>query len=74
PPQCNIICFRFRPSKIDQLKLREKLIRTGLYYITTTEINGDRYLRLVVMNQETDRNVISGMLDQIEILADQISQ
>ncbi len=66
PIDSNIICFRYRGGEIDQLALRNRLIATGHYYISTTEVKGVRYLRLVIMNLETTTDTITGLLEQIE--------
>jgi L-2,4-diaminobutyrate decarboxylase len=66
PVESNIICFRYKPDMYDQLKLREKLIKTGEFYITSTEVKGLRYLRLVVMHQGTTSKNIEALLDKIE--------
>ena len=69
PTHSNIVCFQYSSEKYDQLALRNKLIATGKYYISSTEVKGARYLRLTVMNLETNRETISGMLDLIEEIA-----
>ncbi len=69
PVESNIICFQYRPEHFDQLKLRERMVARGDYYITSTEVKGSRYLRLVVMNEHTDATIINGLLDQIELQA-----
>jgi L-2,4-diaminobutyrate decarboxylase len=69
PVESNIICFRYKPDIHDQLKLREKLIKTGAFYITSTEVKGIRYLRLVVMHEGTTSNNIEALLDKIEEIA-----
>jgi L-2,4-diaminobutyrate decarboxylase len=66
PPQSNILCFRYQPELHDQLTLREALIREGQYYISTTEIKGKRFLRLVIMNESTSKTIISGLLAAIK--------
>ncbi len=69
PVDSNILCFQYRVGEVDQLKLREQLIRTGEFYITSTEIRGIRYLRLVVMHTGTTADTIENLLDKIEELA-----
>jgi L-2,4-diaminobutyrate decarboxylase len=69
-PESNILCFQYKHEHYDQLQLREKLIRTGKFYITTTEIRGTRFLRLVLMNEQTSADTIKGMLDEIELIAE----
>ena len=69
-PQSNILCFSYRDGELDQLTLREKIVADGQYYITSTEIKGKRYLRIVVMNELSTLETISDMLDRLEHLAD----
>ncbi len=69
PIESNIICFRYRPGQVDQLALREMLVRQGKHYISSTEVNGTRHLRIVVMNPLTDENIIEGLLDDISAIA-----
>ncbi len=52
-PQANIVCFRARGTDELQLHLRDQLICDGDFYISTTDFNGRRYLRLSFMNPDT---------------------
>ncbi|NND05633.1 MAG: diaminobutyrate decarboxylase [Saprospiraceae bacterium] len=74
PIEANIVCFQYLPNKIDQLQLREKLVKRGMFYISSTEIKGTRYLRLVVMNALTDLDTITGLLVEIETVGGQLLQ
>ncbi len=69
PVESNIICFRYKPEKYDQLRLREKIIRTKSFYITSTEVKGVRFLRLVVMHLGTTERTICDLLNLIEKIA-----
>lgn len=69
PVESNIILFRYKPEKYDQLQLRERLIKSGSFYITSTEVKGTRYLRLVVMNTATTSATIEALLDNISAIA-----
>ena len=69
PIHSNIVCFQYQPDIYDQLALRNKLIETGKFYISSTEIKGKRYLRLTVMNLSTSKETIEHLLDQIEVIA-----
>lgn len=69
PVESNILLFRYRPEKFDQLQLREKLIHSGAFYITSTEVKGIRYLRLVVMQTNTSAETIESLLDKITAIA-----
>ena len=51
-PESNILCFRTNGSDDFQLKIRDKLIADGEFYISTTVFNDLRYLRLSIMNPD----------------------
>lgn len=71
-PESNILCFRYTkgdPSNAFQLDLRNKLIDRGNFYITSTTIQGTRYLRLTVMNHLTDLPHIEALLDEVRLVA-----
>jgi L-2,4-diaminobutyrate decarboxylase len=68
-PQANIICFRLPGSDERQLKLREALIARGNFYITTTEFNNKRYLRLVFMNPDTSLDDVKRLVSEIRSFA-----
>ena len=52
-PESNILCFRFDASDDDQILIRDQLIETGQFYISSTELSGKRYLRIVIISPET---------------------
>ena len=67
-PESNILCFRYTkgPSSNDfQLKIRNELVKSGDFYITSTEVGDVRYLRLTVINALTGVEHIEVMLDRI---------
>lgn len=66
PVESNILTFRYMPEKFDQLQLRQQLINEGNFYITSTEVSGTRYLRLVLMHLGTTTNTLQSMLDSIK--------
>ena len=68
PVESNIVCFQYLAGKLNQLKLREKLVATGEFYISSTEIRKTRYLRIVIMNPSSDAQILEGLLDHIEAL------
>ena len=73
-PEANILCFRFvgegatSPKNADalQVRIRERLLRTGSYYLSSTTIGPRRYLRMSVMSPHTDEKTIEAMLDAVE--------
>ena len=52
-----------------QLRVRDALLREGQFHISSTEFLGNRYLRLALMNPDTDETLIGQLLDRIEELA-----
>jgi len=72
-PQSNILCFQYCPDKlsnIQQLKLRYALINSGKFYITSCEINGERFLRTVLSNPLTQQEDFIAMANTIKSLAE----
>jgi len=69
PPEANIVCFRYGSSDAQQLALREALIREGRFYLSSAEVAGVRWLRMVVMSPTTDDTTIERLMEAIERLA-----
>jgi L-2,4-diaminobutyrate decarboxylase len=68
-PQSNVLCFRYGASNPRQIAIRDALLRDGRYHISSTEVNGECYLRLSVMSPATEDGNIEGLLDEIERMA-----
>jgi L-2,4-diaminobutyrate decarboxylase len=66
-PHFNIFCFRHKTG--DNGAMREKLIRSGEAWITSTILRGERVLRITVINPRTERSHIEAMLDAIRAQA-----
>jgi L-2,4-diaminobutyrate decarboxylase len=49
--------------------LRERLIRSGRAWITTTVLRGERMLRVTMMNPRTTEQHIDAMLDALRDLS-----
>jgi L-2,4-diaminobutyrate decarboxylase len=70
-PECNILCFRYigdsslRDTQIDDLNrhLRERYNRSGEGWITGTNLDGRRVLRITVMNPRTTNADIRAVID-----------
>jgi L-2,4-diaminobutyrate decarboxylase len=62
-PESNIVCFRYGTG--DQGAIRERLMDSGEFYLTSTEIDGERYLRVTVMAPATDEQTLTSLLDRI---------
>ncbi len=74
-PQSNILCFRYKPFTDNddlQLKLRNELVKKGNFYITTTTINNKRFLRIAVMNNQTEATHIKALLKEIDAIANSL--
>jgi L-2,4-diaminobutyrate decarboxylase len=62
-PELNILCFRRKGFDDEQTAdLRERLIRSGQAWITTTLLRGERVLRVTMMNPRTTERHIDAML------------
>lgn len=53
-PPINIVCFRVDGPDELQLEIRKRLLEQGDFYITTTAFRGRRWLRLTLMNPDTE--------------------
>ena len=71
PPSCNIICFRFLPSKSTRLidinylnkYIREQIILGGNFYIVQTVLSENVFLRLSITNALTTEADLDALLD-----------
>ena len=61
-PQFNIFCFRHRSDDATNFELRERLIRSGQAWITSTLLKGQRVLRVTMINPRTERGDVDRML------------
>jgi L-2,4-diaminobutyrate decarboxylase len=68
-PMFNIFCFRHRGTDEQNLALRERLIRTGEAWITSTVLKGRRVLRVTMINPATERRHVDAMLAAVRRLA-----
>jgi len=65
-PESNILCFRYGRDGSRQVAIREHLIAQGEVHISSAEIGGERYLRIVPTAPATDDETIERLLDAIE--------
>ena len=75
-PESNILCFQYTKFGTDndfQLAIRNEYVKRGNFYTTSAEINGVRYLRIVVLNHLTTENTIQKLIKEIEIVAAELS-
>ena len=65
-PELNIFCFRRRGfDDVQTAELRERLIRGGRAWITSTVLRGERVLRVTMMNPRTTERHVDEMLDAL---------
>jgi len=67
-PQSNILCFQVKGIDDGHLVLRDKLLARGNFYISTTELNNQRCLRLTLTNPATNLDVIKSLVHEIRDL------
>ena len=67
-PESNILCFRYGRDSARQIELRERLLAAGRFHLSSTEVDGERWLRMAVMAPATDEATIEELLDEIESL------
>jgi L-2,4-diaminobutyrate decarboxylase len=65
-PESNILCFRFGHDADRQVAIRQRLIQDGSFHLSSTEIGGERFLRIVVTAPATDDAAIESLLDAVE--------
>jgi L-2,4-diaminobutyrate decarboxylase len=68
-PESNILCFRYGRDPALQVALRERLLAEGRFHLSSTEVDGERWLRMAVMAPATDEATIEALLDAIETAA-----
>ena len=68
-PESNILCFRLGQDSARQVELRDGLLAEGRFHLSSTEVHGERWLRMAVMVPATDEATIEALLDAIERLA-----
>ena len=65
-PQMNILCFRRRGfDNGATAALRERLLRSGRAWITTTILRSERVLRVTMMNPRTTERDVDAMVDAL---------
>ena len=67
-PQANIVCFRVPGGDERQLVIRNRLIQEGDFYLSTTDFNGRRYLRLAFMNPQTGLEEVKRLAAEIRAM------
>ena len=70
-PESTILCFRLKAPDEVQLFVRDRLIEAGHFYISSTELRGRRFLRIVIMGPDISMDDIRELIDAIRSLATQ---
>ena len=65
-PESNILCFRYGRDPKLQVALRERLLEERRFHLSSTEVNGERWLRMSVMAPATTEETVAALLDAIE--------
>jgi L-2,4-diaminobutyrate decarboxylase len=68
-PESNILCFRYGRDAELQVRLREQLLAEKRFHLSSTVVNGERWLRMTVTAPATSEETIEELLDAIEELA-----
>ena len=71
-PQSNILCFRYEKfcTEDDFQKLvRYTIINEKRFYLTSCEMNGKRYLRVVLLNPDTTVEHLKALVEEIKKVA-----
>ncbi len=78
-PQANIVCFRHLPAggsaaALDELQgsIRQRLLRSGKFYITQTRLPAGVYLRVTLVNPATQESDLHALLEEVRSLAAQL--
>ena len=74
PPDCNIVCFRYRPThpvqsaeQLDHLNamIRAQVVRETDFYLVQTKLRGRTYLRCTFTNPLTEEGTLKELLKTI---------
>ncbi|MCB1830464.1 MAG: diaminobutyrate decarboxylase, partial [Gammaproteobacteria bacterium] len=64
-PQSNILCFAYRDWNEEHLRMRDQMIADGTFYLSTTQLNGRWYLRLVFMHPMSGMNEVEALANRL---------
>lgn len=77
-PQSNIVCFRYIGDgnmgnvALHNKKIRQALLEDGTFYIVSTQLKGNFWLRATCMNPFTNMGHMRALLDKIRTIAQQL--
>lgn len=72
-PQSNILCFRFEKYGLEddfQKRLRYAIINEKRFYITSCEMNNQRYLRVVLLHPDTTTHHLKQLIEEVKRVAE----
>jgi L-2,4-diaminobutyrate decarboxylase len=80
PPQANIVCFRWVPpglsgpvlSELNAL-VRQQMRAEGDFYLVQTQLKGETYLRVTLMNPATTPAHLAALLDRVAATAQRLA-
>jgi glutamate/tyrosine decarboxylase-like PLP-dependent enzyme len=77
-PETNLVCFRGVPSWMSEnewdhwnVNLQNYLLRQGNAFLSLPTYRGHRWLRAVLLNPYTDKEIIKHLFDRIDVFARQ---
>jgi len=76
-PQSNILCFRYEKFNLEdefQKLLRYTIINEKRFYLTSCEMNGRRYLRVVLINPSTTIEHLKNLVEEIKKVAKSLAK
>jgi len=74
-PECNIVCFRYLgpgdAAANNQLnaRIRKAIVEDGHFYIVQTQLRGLTWLRVTLVNPQTDVAILLNLLKRVEQLS-----
>jgi L-2,4-diaminobutyrate decarboxylase len=78
-PECNIVCFRFRPSgaggatgvALDELqsRVRKRIVESGRFYLVQVRLPAGQFLRVVLSNPFIRDEHLAELLDTVRATA-----
>lgn len=71
-PEANIVCFRIEGDDWLQLEIRDRLMAQGSFYLSTVDIDGKRYLRIVLMSPNTELSTIEDLIRAVRSCKEEI--
>jgi L-2,4-diaminobutyrate decarboxylase len=71
-PECNIVCFRYRPAGVVgaaldalQRRVRQRVVESGAFYLVQATLPAGTFLRTTLIHPGTDASDLDGLLDAV---------